>query len=319
MSYLKDNISSMHQYGRILLAAAYSASGDKKTASTLLGDNVPPIVKGGGSELLNYDSPLRTKAIYLMAWNEIDPTSPNAITSAAELLAMFHDAPWYTTQEAGWTMIALSDFYSFHKNEGLSILTLSRENEDDLTTSGDATVTANIPPQTEKVNVKNNGEGTGYVIWTSDGVPSETPSAEDAGLKAMVTYYDSNGYAISDGAIIQNGARVRASIELRTLAGDVKNIVVSLPLAGGLEIENPRLMDPDNSADNYYDYSYGARTEMRDDRLLLFVDHISDKFKWEFTMRAITPGSFTLPPIAAEGMYSPGTRSIGETSKITIR
>jgi uncharacterized protein YfaS (alpha-2-macroglobulin family) len=36
-------------------------------------------------------------------------------------------------------------------------------------------------------------------------------------------------------------------------------------------------------------------------------------------MRAVTGGKFTLPPIAAEGMYAPGVRSIGRTSTITIK
>jgi uncharacterized protein YfaS (alpha-2-macroglobulin family) len=320
MSYLKDNMSSMHQYGRILLAAAYAASGDKKTASSLLGDNVPPIVQGDGTEKLNYDSQLRTQALYLAAWNEIDPTSPNTLKAAAELLSMFHSAKWYTTQEAGWTMLSLANFYSFHKDEGTAFLTMSADGMDDLSTSGDVTMTSRISADTNKVTVKNSGNGTGYATWASDGVPNATPEAVDSGIKAIVTYYDSKGYPITQDSIIENGSRVRAQIILRPLAGEVKNIVVALPLPGGLEIENPRLTTPDDSSYEYSGYSYSARTEMRDDRLLLFVDYIYNKeFKWEFTMRAVTPGAFILPPIAAEGMYSPGTRSIGETSKITIK
>ncbi|MDR1966207.1 MAG: hypothetical protein LBQ36_05815, partial [Synergistaceae bacterium] len=93
MSYIKDNIESMPHYGRIMLAAAYAAAHDPKTAEALLGENAPPQVKDTGMEQPNFDSPLRTKALYLTAWNELDPTSPGAVAAATELLEMFRSAP----------------------------------------------------------------------------------------------------------------------------------------------------------------------------------------------------------------------------------
>jgi uncharacterized protein YfaS (alpha-2-macroglobulin family) len=145
-------------------------------------------------------------------------------------------------------------------------------------------------------------------------------------MQALVKYTDKDGYVITDGDSVSAGERVYGEIILRPLAGELKNIVVALPLAGGLEIENPNLVDVRESVeDTDYNYDYygqvyqTSRTELRDDRLLLFVDYAAREFKWKFVMRAITPGKFTLPPIAAEGMYSPGTRSVGETAVIVIK
>jgi uncharacterized protein YfaS (alpha-2-macroglobulin family) len=324
MSYLHDNLASMPQYGRILLAAAYASANDKKTAISMLGEQAPQVAGYDGTEQLNFDSPLRTQALYLMAWNEVDPTSPSAVTTAAQLLNSFRSSRWYTTQEAGWAMLALSDFYSANSSKGEAVLTMSAPATGELAvTSGDRSVNQTIEESVRAIQISNTGSGTGYATWTSDGVPTTPPAPEDLGMKATVRYFDSNSFEITNGSIVKNGDKVYGEIILRPLGGNLKNIVVALPLAGGLEIENPKLMEPENEYEGNYEYGDNyystSRTELRDDRLLLFVDYVGREFKWKFSMRAITSGTFTLPPIAAEGMYSPGIRSIGPTSAITIR
>jgi uncharacterized protein YfaS (alpha-2-macroglobulin family) len=259
-----------------------------------------------------------------MAWNEIEPSSPNAISIAAKILTAFRSNSWYTTQEAGWGMIALSNFYSYNQSKGNAILSLSSENTGLIAaTSGDNSVNRRIDDEISALQLTNSGSGTGYLTWVSDGVPTTPPSPEDKGMKVSVRYYDEGGLEITDGSIIKSGAKVFGKIIIRPLAGKLENIVVSLPLAGGLEIETPKYAAPQSeSYEEEYD-PYGtyqeSRTEVRDDRLLLFVDYVWREFTWTFSMRAITPGTFTLPPVAAEGMYSPGTRSIGSTSRITVK
>ncbi|MDR1509516.1 MAG: hypothetical protein LBS53_07735 [Synergistaceae bacterium] len=327
MSFLKDRLSEIPSYGRVMLGAAYAASNDSKTAMHILGEEAPPIVGYDGKEQLNFDSPLRTEALYLVAWNEIDPASANTIMLAANLLKMLHSTRWYTTQEAGWAMLALSDFYAYHREDGAAVLEMREERSGVLAVvSEDKSVSKIISADISRLNIANSGEGAGYALWTADGVPSSKPKPEDLGMKALVEYTDKDGFEIKDGISITAGERVYGKIILRPLGGELKNIVVALPFAGGLEIENPKLIDTPNSAGNededygYYEPTYQtSRAELRDDRLLLFVDYVWRDFEWKFTMRAITPGTFTLPPIAAEGMYSPGMRSVGETGAITIK
>jgi uncharacterized protein YfaS (alpha-2-macroglobulin family) len=275
----------------------------------------------------NFDSSLRTQAIHLLARNAIDPTSFQAIATADGVLNSLRSSRWYTTQETAWALLALSEFYSLNGGNGTSILTMSEAKSGVLAvTSGDTSVNQTIAEGVTSVQISNTGDVTGYATLTMDGVPMSPPAPEDLGMKAIVRYYDANMYELSEGSIVRQGDRVYGEITLRPLAGEQENIVAVLPLAGGLEIENPKLMDTPNeneidyNDENYYYGNYStSRTELRDDRLILFVDYISKQFKWKFSMRAITSGTFTLPPIAAEGMYSPGTRSVGATSTITIR
>jgi uncharacterized protein YfaS (alpha-2-macroglobulin family) len=170
------------------------------------------------------------------------------------------------------------------------------------------------------LSVSNEGTGAGYVTWTCDGVPLSKPEPEDLGMRISVAYYDSNGYVINEASPIPVGEKLKGEITIQPLSKNLTNVALSLPFAGGLEIENPALQgEAQAGVYNENDPFLTGRVEMRDDRLLLFVDHISKTYKWSFAVRAVTPGIFILPPAAAEEMYSPGTRSVGETSRIIIK
>ena len=61
------------------------------------------------------------------------------------------------------------------------------------------------------------------------------------------------------------------------------------------------------------------RYDVRDDRLLLFIDRLWQRTDYSFEVRAVTRGSFAVPPLAAEGMYNPGVRFVGSMKEnITI-
>ena len=320
MSYLRNNLSAMPDYGRLLLAAAY-ASSDKKTAVSITGNEAPSMAVSAGSERPNLDSPLRTRALRLLALIEIDPTSSETAAVAANLLTSLREVQYYTTQETGWALLSLSRFFSHNPVKGEAALVMSSATDELLAeTDGNNAVNLSIPAEIEALQVENKGTAIGYAIWTVDGIPTKPPTPINNGMNITVRYFNSEGFEIQDGAFVKNGERVTGKIIIRPFGETLKNIVVVLPLAGGLEIENPKIsQQSDYSSENYDDYYATVKTESRDDRLLLFVDHVEKEFSWAFSMRAITSGTFIVPPIAAEGMYSPGIRSVGATSRVTIQ
>ncbi|MEO8551917.1 MAG: hypothetical protein ABI678_18200, partial [Kofleriaceae bacterium] len=95
------------------------------------------------------------------------------------------------------------------------------------------------------------------------------------------------------------------------------NIALVDRLPAGLEIENPRLgrtTKPDWVKDE--DQWATDFMNMRDDRIEAFgtlPPHTSKKLV--YTVRAVTAGKFTLPPIEAEAMYDATlwARAKGET------
>jgi uncharacterized protein YfaS (alpha-2-macroglobulin family) len=323
MSYLKDNISSIPAYGRYFLAAAFSRAGEKAVARSILGDRLPAITQQNkpGEEKLNFDSDIRNLALLLLAWNELDPASPNAVNAASDLLESIKGNKYLTTQELGFALPALADFYEHNYTSGTAILELSAQGNVPLAiTSHDETVGIAIDEPTKELTVKNSGTGNGYVSWVATGLPLKEPKQEDTGMRIRVQYLSSDGTALAEPLSVAQGERILGKITVEPYSGELKNIVISLPLAGGLEIENPVLMDSveQNAYSQQEDISR-THHEIRDDRLLLFPENIWKIYTRTFSMRAVTVGQFILPPIYAEGMYSPGIKSIGSTSSITIK
>ena len=324
MAYLRDNISSMPVPGRFLLAAAYAASKDMKTASLILGDEAIPQFQADDQARIHFDSAARTEAMNLLARNEIDPFSAASLSAADKLLASLRKAQWHTTQELAWSLLALSNFYSFQKDDGTADLEITGIDGGNLlpfARSREA-LTLRLDEKISALSVSNHGDGIGYMTWTYDGVPLAAPTPENFGMRVSVIYYNSDGYVITQDTPVRAGEKITGEIIIEPFSKRLDNMVISLPLAGGLEIENAFQNEAYPSAGEYDSStlpSFVTHTEARDDRILFFVDSISRVYKRRFTLRAITPGVFVLPPIAAEGMYSPGVRSIGETSRITIK
>ena len=85
-----------------------------------------------------------------------------------------------------------------------------------------------------------------------------------------------------------------------------------MPLPAGFEIENPRLTGAGE------ENAGGVRAEIRDDRLLLFIEELRKPLVWHYSLRAVTEGVFASPQIYAECMYDPGISSVSGGGTITV-
>ena len=114
-------------------------------------------------------------------------------------------------------------------------------------------------------------------------------------------------------------SRRAARISLVSQSEEIPNVVVADLVPAGLEIENPRLMSRGVP-------SWAVRTEhldieyldIRDDRLLLFTTANTNERDFYYTLRAVTRGRFTLPPIKAEAMYDPAVTAIRGAGEIRV-
>ena len=118
---------------------------------------------------------------------------------------------------------------------------------------------------------------------------------------------------------------------------------LSTIVPGGFDIENPSLVPASDDGGGYANVPEslqeqwtaindappvaglvmlnglgGARAEMRDDRLLLYVDTLPKKSAFVYTLRAVSRGGFVLPPLSAEGMYDTGIRAVTLPGKVTV-
>jgi len=137
---------------------------------------------------------------------------------------------------------------------------------------------------------------------------------------------------------VKAGALVRVNLTL--VARDRANfVVVDDPLPAGFEGQNARFsttlqdvsggvvdQSVDLGGDAWREKGWWfwrpwwrfSHTELRDDRMLLFANHLpAGVYTYSYTARATTLGEFQLPPVHAEAMYAP--ELFGHSASSTVR
>ncbi|WP_428566698.1 MAG: alpha-2-macroglobulin family protein [Solidesulfovibrio sp. DCME] len=325
MDNLRDTrAKSLPAEARGLLGAAYAAVGNSRAADTLVSGPIPggetPKQTGG-----NLSSPLRDKALFLSALIDAAPADPRIASLALEVGRLLEGEPYPSTQENAFALLALGKFYARQqaRKPFSGMLYAGTGLLSDF--SSDKVLSLRGLPQSGdlRIAVEEGFEpGACYYSVRTRAVP--TPAAyapQSAGLAVERTFLSRDGTPLPAGASLPQGALVVARLAVRATKGPVANVVLENLLPAGLEVENPRLatterlpwMEPggEDTAPAYLD--------MRDDRTLSFLDLPDDKWHVSYALlRAVTPGSFTVPPAQAEAMYAPELRAGGPISKLTV-
>jgi uncharacterized protein YfaS (alpha-2-macroglobulin family) len=122
-----------------------------------------------------------------------------------------------------------------------------------------------------------------------------------------------------DYSSFKQGDLVIAKITVKALAENLDNVAVVDMLPAGLEIENPRLQSRkgvDWIGKKAYQPMY---LDIRDDRLIMYGDfRYGREVTFYYGLRAVTEGTFILPPIQAEAMYAPMKASVASSGKVVV-
>lgn len=311
IEYLRENKNMMYPSGIIYLAGAQALIEGRSDAlkNIELGNNITPEMRGS-----TFESQVRNTAILLSLWLEVDPQAQETTELALKLANMAKEGSWYGTQDNAAALIALARYnllIGSGKNNLNAKLLLSDGQEIAQFKSGKA---VNIDIKNIK-NIKNNnltldvsGNGTGYYAWSISGMPEHMPNAERKGINIEQVWLDEHSGVIDITKPIKQGTIMNVLITLwPTLP--VSNLAVTCMLPAGLEIENPRLGDDEENNNN--SGSYGVVSDIRDDRIILFFDKLSGEKTYGFKVRAVTRGTFAMPPVSASGMYDPDVRFTG--------
>ena len=90
-------------------------------------------------------------------------------------------------------------------------------------------------------------------------------------------------------------------------------------LPAGFEIENPRLQSRKGIKWIKGEAYQPMYMDIRDDRLILFGNfQRSREETFYYGLRAVTQGSFILPPIRGEVMYDPVKASVASSGRIIV-
>ena len=316
MAHISEHTSSLRPSGAVFLAGAYALSSGTSEPLKSLGTSSPALREG---DITTLESVSRTDALKLLMWAEVDPLSAPAAALAEKLISQARKQAWSTTQDNAMGVLALGKW--IEKTKGArkpftAVLKDQAGNEVASFFEGQQTSLGlhDIPDGALFLSLT--GEGTAYYAWTSAGVPEQAPAASSSGVSISRSWKNRKGDSLEPGAALERGERIEVTIKIIP-AGAVRDLVVTDMLPGGMEIENIKLSG--GTEQQQPARTYGVRAEMRDDRLLLFIDYMDRPLEYKYLLRAVSRGTFTLPPLAAEGMYAPDINAVTPAGKAEIR
>ena len=316
---------------RFHLAAAWLAAGRRDLASGLIPQTLPA-PRSQRQLFGNVGSPVRDRAVLLCTLLAIDPEHPAIPAMAQQIADAGKQHGWQSTQDAAFAVIALGKYVRQMKTtEPYEGATLHADGEKIVaeTTAGKPLASDPSFAAQSKFELRITGspKAKAYVSWLQTGVPIKPPADEDSGLKIRRRYLNAKGEPLIDWTV-RSGDLVQIELTIESMTA-LENVVIDDLLPAGLEIENARL---DTTADHRQLEQKAILTsplfeqtklDIRDDRLIV-LGSLSGAGMGRFTYlaRAVTPGTFIVPPIRGECMYDIGVHSIwggGKSLKITGR
>jgi hypothetical protein len=306
---------------RGLLAAAYASTGNPRATASLAA-NVGPVEELQRQTGGNFNSAIRNRALLLLALLDADPQSPRIPQLVDRLGRDARQISWWNTQEESFTLLAIGQFLQrqakFPPYSGTLFV-------GDRRIGTFTNQTATFPPIVAGGPIRiqmNPGYQAGAAFYNvmTRGVPTDDAyQPSKAGLEIEREILDRDGKALDLGNVRQ-GDLVVIKTRVRSVTGPVNNVAIVNLLPSGLEVENPRLQSTEqlpwvNDANLQPRYM-----DLRDDRILLFVDLPADSWQTFYTLvRAVAPGQFRLPPVEAEAMYNPTIRASGERGTMEVK
>jgi uncharacterized protein YfaS (alpha-2-macroglobulin family) len=169
---------------------------------------------------------------------------------------------------------------------------------------------------------KSNGKVWYTVAAQATPVATNYSSSNNHGFSITKRIYTIDGQEIDISKIGQNSRLVIV------LSGDIESDYVKHPLItdwtiAGFELENPTINGADATSGMKWlgEQTHTEHKEYRDDRfeaaLSMGSDHNSS-FKVAYLIRAVSQGSYTMPPAKIEDMYQPQFRAFSEFVKTKV-
>jgi uncharacterized protein YfaS (alpha-2-macroglobulin family) len=165
-----------------------------------------------------------------------------------------------------------------------------------------------------------------YASLEVAGVPRTAPAPEQSLIKVERRYYTTKGEAWT-GGVLEEGDALIVAVSV-TASRAMPDALLTDLLPAGLEIENFNLGDAKQWAGVVVD---GIQIADREDAAdVLHEEYREDRYvaalklatgasaRVFYLVRAVTPGTYTVPPSLVEDMYRPELRGVGKASPATL-
>ncbi len=301
----KSLIRSAQAWGQ--LGAALSSLGETQQARVLFERAKQAL---GESSYLNYGGALRNKAALVLLLKE-SGLKHDAQTLFANLALNFKKRKYLSTQEMS-ILLRAQMALGIHKSKlKLNIDGSLYQGEKPFATKADTLST--LPKITN--------QGTTALWYDLSFIATPNPAhytaQENQGFSIQKQFYTLKGQPINLSQVARN-SRIVVVLKGVIQERSIEHPLITDWLPAGFEIENPTLSGIDASDGLKWlgKKSATLHTEYRNDRFetALRIDDNSS-FTAVYVVRAVTLGTFTLPPAKIEAMYQPRYRAFSPFAK----
>lgn len=312
MSYYKQNLNTLTEDSRYLLAAAYKQIGASPLPSeggiTLRGFNSKATFGGLGA------SPIRNLALILNTLIETDPDNLQIPKLARQLSQALNTSSYLNTQEAAFSFLALGKLAKKNANSSVTAIVKSEKREVGKFDGKDLIIQSQIT--NHKSQIQTFGKGSLYWFAQSEGLSATGGYVEeDVNLRVRKQFLNRYGQAVS--TFKQNDLVVVKVTLSSTTGAPVENVVVTDLLPAAFEIENPRLTEP-RDMPWIQNVATPDHFDLRDDRINYYTTANGSEKTFYYMVRVISRGTFTLGPVSADAMYSGEYRSYSGGGKVRV-
>jgi len=316
MNYYKQNPHLMALDCKYLLSAAFALSGDKTKSAAMMPNSFTgeiSVKESGGS----FYSDVRDESIALYALLQIDPNNLQINTMASHVSAAFKTRKYLSTQERSFGLLALG---KLARENIRSVISVSVKVDGKQIASGDGKTLLLTSKQLngKEVEITTIGKGKLYYSLISEGISATGDfKEEDNFIRVRKQFYDRYGKALTSNTFRQNDMIIVGISIDNAYSSSIENIVITDMLPAGFEIENPRIKEIPGmnwiKNDNYPSHS-----DIRDDRINLFINLTSARQTYYYAVRAVSSGWYKMGPVMADAMYNGEIHSYNGAGSIRI-
>jgi uncharacterized protein YfaS (alpha-2-macroglobulin family) len=288
---------------RAQLGAALALLGDKGRADRAFGSAIEALrgTRDAGVSRPDYGSRLRDGAGLLALASEANAPRER-IMSVGAIVEEAREASRYTsTQENAWMVLAAQAMA--RQGDQLSLAV------DGAPHAGSLFRRFRETALERGVTLENRGNAPVKLVVTTSGHPATQEPATAQGYAVERTFYKPDGTKVDPDRVRQTD-RLVVVLKITEPEAKFARLLVVDHLPAGFEIDNPNLVEGGSTEALSFLKSdvTPAHTEYRDDRFVAAFDRSPRQQAFihvAYMVRAVTPGSYVLPPATAEDMYRP--------------
>lgn len=311
--------------GRWMLAAAYAEAGRVDVARQVV-QNTREIGNTYNYEYdLTYGSPVRDRAVQLMALVMMGEDTQAAALSKKIAEELSSDE-WMSTQTTAYALMAMSRYIAKYSVSETMEFSYAFGGGRDQKLSTDkhiwnAVLMESGPARPAALELKNPGRATLFARIITEGTPDQGDEEAYANAVALTVRYENSRGVALDVASLEQGTDLTAVVTVRNPTAKImRNLVLTQVFPAGWEILNTRYMndtetgaDPTTGTISYQDF--------RDDRVYSYIDYLpaGHQITVRLNLAATYGGRFYLPPVYVEAMYDNLIRANNKGTSVEVK